>query len=157
MYLCVCVSVLGAVKASGESGYVLSKSDVSYHQLQRSLFHNNMSECHRSNEYISINQLYSVQQCLPLQRSTMMLFLDSMSIECISVSCVTERWYGVMFVSRLCNQKEQRLSFESETLAYWCETCFSLNELLATSKTVHKMSRGCFCHVFWTTAWNSSC
>lgn len=63
-------------------------------------------------------QLSSVQQCLPLQRSTMMLFLDSISIECICVSCVTERWYGVMFVSRLCNQKEQRLSFESETLAY---------------------------------------
>lgn len=53
VYLCVCVSVLGAVKASGESGYVLSKSDVSYHQLQRYLFHNNMSECRRSNEYIS--------------------------------------------------------------------------------------------------------
>lgn len=77
-----------------------------------------MSECRRSNEYISINQLDSVQQCLPLQRSTMMLFLDSMSIECISVSCVAERWYGVTFVSVLCNQKEQRLRFESEILAF---------------------------------------
>lgn len=116
MYLCVCVSVLGAVKASGESGYVLSKSDVSYHQLQRSLFHNNMSECRRSNEYISALLCSTVSA--PAKVDDDAIF--SISIECICVSRVTERWYGVMFVSRLCKQKEQRLSFESETLAYWC-------------------------------------
>lgn len=118
VYLCVCVCLCwGLLRLQGSrvtSSQNLTCPTISFKGICST------TTCQSVVDLMNTFQLSSVQQCLPLQRSTMMLFLDSISIECICVSCVTERWYGVMFVSRLCNQKEQRLSFESETLAYWC-------------------------------------